>query len=177
MATPQNYISAVENFVKEELSRFIERVRHLAKLLTDSVYSDLTAPGQHLFQKSELNEAMANFPTENIKFMLDKEVIEIAALLHDIGDIKYANFNMISCETFLTELKYPKKKQILFITDNLSYRKELSQPNLLADSLSTATKDEDVALLLSLAIVQDADRLDAIGAIGKTILIYLLKFY
>ena len=107
-------------------------------------------------------------------FELDLEMIEMAALLHDVGDFKYASVtpsDSNQCDilrSFLVdELQYPNANEILFIIDHLSYRDELAEPEYLKDRLAKVQSMKEFATLMSLAIVQDADRIDAIGAIGK----------
>ncbi|KAK1568427.1 hypothetical protein Q3G72_024344 [Acer saccharum] len=84
-------------------------------------------------------------------------VIELAALLHDIGDYKYltdpSDENIV--ENFLDEegLEEDKKMRILSIIKRMGFKDELA-------GLGTGENS------LEFGIVQDADRLDAIGAIG-----------
>ena len=84
-------------------------------------------------------------------------VIELAALLHDIADWKFHDGNLDKgseiSETFLTELNVPKETttHISEIIKNISFKG--------ANVKNTITTKEGM-------IVQDADRLDAIGAIG-----------
>ena len=84
-------------------------------------------------------------------------VIELAALLHDIADWKFHDGNLDKgseiSETFLTELNVPKETtaHISEIIKNISFKG--------ANVKNTITTKEGI-------IVQDADRLDAIGAIG-----------
>ena len=85
------------------------------------------------------------------------EIIELSALLHDIADPKFHNGDetlaiKISSE-FLKSIKVEEKiiNQVLYIIENISFKnREESHQNP----------------SLELQIVQDADRLDAIGAIG-----------
>lgn len=85
------------------------------------------------------------------------EIIELSALLHDIADPKFHNGDetlatKISSE-FLKSIKVEESiiNQVLYIIENISFRnREESHQNP----------------SLELQIVQDADRLDAIGAIG-----------
>ena len=85
------------------------------------------------------------------------EVIELSALLHDIADPKFHNGDeslaiKISSE-FLKSIKVEESiiNQVLYIIENISFKnREESHQNP----------------SLELQIVQDADRLDAIGAIG-----------
>jgi uncharacterized protein len=87
-----------------------------------------------------------------------KEMICLAALLHDISDYKYGGSDYecaLAIRNFLSIHQYPEEKiaKIIFIVNSMSYRKELDIKD----------RKEDDSLL---AIVQDADRLDAMGAIG-----------
>lgn len=87
----------------------------------------------------------------------DKLVIELAALLHDIADPKFNNGDETIATKivteFLTEQKVDQEiiTKVVFIIENMSFKNRNDAP-----------KD----LPLELKIVQDADRLDAIGAIG-----------
>ncbi|CAN6282691.1 unnamed protein product [Urochloa humidicola] len=84
--------------------------------------------------------------------------VELAALLHDVGDYKYTKNNvedMSAVEKFLEEvgLEEWQKDEIVSIIKGMGFKNEISKK-----SISEPT--------LEFAIVQDADRLDAIGAIG-----------
>lgn len=84
-------------------------------------------------------------------------VIEIAALLHDIADPKFHDGDeglaIKISEEFLKSVQLPQDTaaEILFIIKNMSFKNR--------ENLSGPVPHE-------LKIVQDADRLDAIGAIG-----------
>ncbi|CAN6310710.1 unnamed protein product [Urochloa humidicola] len=83
--------------------------------------------------------------------------VELAALLHDVGDYKYTKNNvedMSAVEKFLEEvgLEEWQKDEIVSIIKGMGFKNEISKK-----SISEPT--------LEFAIVQDADRLDAIGAI------------
>ncbi|MFG0267349.1 MAG: HD domain-containing protein [Rhodopirellula sp. JB055] len=85
----------------------------------------------------------------------DRFVIELAALLHDVGDAKFHEGVERSAEfsrQILGDLPVdtPTIDHVAHIVDNLSFRKHDT-----AEELSLEGK-----------IVQDADRLDALGAIG-----------
>lgn len=129
-------IEKTEDFVKEELKNndsshdwfHIDRVRNLAKKLAEKT-------------------------SESV----DLEIVELGALLHDIGDWKYTGSETKGrelAEKFLTEQNYDpiKKQKILEIIDGVSFKNELGGIK--------------IPLSLELAIVQDSDRLDALGAIG-----------
>lgn len=84
-------------------------------------------------------------------------IIELASLLHDIADPKFHNGDETIASKivnqFLTEQSLDPQtiEKVIFIIENMSFKNRNDAP-----------KD----LPLELKIVQDADRLDAIGAIG-----------
>lgn len=89
--------------------------------------------------------------------MADSEIVEMAALLHDISDQK---FNSGDTDTtnkviadFLSKIDYPDNKICVIqeIVEKVSFK-------------GSGVEDADVSL--EGQIVRDADRLDAIGAIG-----------
>ena len=85
----------------------------------------------------------------------DHALIEIASLLHDVGDAKFNNGvekSGLLTREILSEYDIPSSfvERVVHIVDNLSFRKRDT-----AEPLSHEGK-----------IVQDADRLDALGAIG-----------
>lgn len=87
----------------------------------------------------------------------DKLIIELAALLHDIADPKFHNGDETLASKivndFLTEQNVDVEtiQKVIFIIENMSFKNRNDAPENLP---------------LELKIVQDADRLDAIGAIG-----------
>ena len=87
----------------------------------------------------------------------DLEVVELAALLHDISDHKFNGGKLDEggkvAHALLLDLGYDLEKanQVRYIVDNVSYKG--------ANTPSEMTTIEG-------RIVQDADRIDAIGAIG-----------
>ncbi|KAF2280424.1 uncharacterized protein EI97DRAFT_369538 [Westerdykella ornata] len=98
----------------------------------------------------------------NPKSGLDTSAIFLAALLHDVGDHKYAKpgedpenqaFNALRERGATEELA--RKVQVL--VKHVGYTNEVRNPQSVVDVLSKYPE---------LAIVQDADRLDAIGAVG-----------
>lgn len=105
----------------------------------------------HIERVWKLSKKIAE--TENCKL----EVVELSALLHDIADPKFHDGDetlalKISGE-LLEGLKVDENiiQQVLFIIQNISFKNRGEAP-----------KD----LPIELKIVQDADRIDAIGAIG-----------
>ncbi|WP_312822237.1 HD domain-containing protein [Epilithonimonas sp.] len=87
----------------------------------------------------------------------DKLIIELSALLHDIADPKFHKGDETLASkivnNFLTEQNVDSEtiQKVIFIIENMSFKNRNDAPENLP---------------LELKIVQDADRLDAIGAIG-----------
>jgi len=87
----------------------------------------------------------------------DLQVIELAAVLHDIGDSKFhtgeeeVGGNM--AYEFLVNKGFDdgKAKQVRFIVNHISFKDHF---------------EKEVSRSIEFQIVQDADRLDAMGAIG-----------
>lgn len=121
------------------------------------------------FVKKKLDGAEAGhdwFHTERVWKMAKKIqqneggdllVVELSALLHDIADPKFHNGDedlalKISSE-FMVSLNISPEiiSQVLFIIKNMSFKNRNDAPS---------------DLPLEFKIVQDADRLDAVGAIG-----------
>ena len=132
-------VCAAEDFVKKELAGVdgshdwwhIHRVRNLALKLASM---------------------------EGISEPTKLEVIELAALLHDVKDWKYSGSDhagVTAVEEFLQSINYSPEhtKTILFVISNIGFKEVLS-------------KKMKPAITPELGIVQDADRIDAIGAIG-----------
>lgn len=99
----------------------------------------------------------------------DPLVLEVSALMHDVGDFKYTkdhtagprmvreflNLQMLSSGSSQIEIINAEQiEKICQIIDNISFRHELERKEMFNE------------LPEELLIVQDADRLDAIGAIG-----------
>lgn len=83
----------------------------------------------------------------------DKEIISLASLLHDVDDYKLFNTeNNYNARNFLKNINYNDKKieEIIMIINSVSFK----------------GKDSVIPFSIEGKIVQDADRLDALGAIG-----------
>lgn len=86
-------------------------------------------------------------------------VVSLGALLHDIADAKFNNGDETVgpklAQQFLSSLKVDKKTitHVIRIIENISFKSSLEKKRKKFNSLE-------------LQIIQDADRLDAIGAIG-----------
>lgn len=87
----------------------------------------------------------------------DWEIIELAVLLHDVGDRKVIGAledDLSIARDFLHEQHVPEETvvAIMHIIEHMSYSKSLDK--------------KDAEKSIEFHIVQDADRLDALGAIG-----------
>jgi uncharacterized protein len=119
--------------------------------------NDASHDWAHIERVYKMATNLAN--KEGITDKDSKEVIALGAIMHDVHDYKYSGSETAGAEAvdkFLSEHNYPndKKQRVLHIINNISYSKELEKGNVVGE--------DD----LELKIVQDADRLDAIGAIG-----------
>lgn len=105
----------------------------------------------HIERVWKLSKKIAE--TENCNF----EVVELAALLHDIADPKFHNGDetiaLDVSRQFLESRQAPEDviSQVIEIIKNISFKNRGEGPENLP---------------IELKIVQDADRIDAIGAIG-----------
>ncbi|KAG0212058.1 hypothetical protein BGX28_006956 [Mortierella sp. GBA30] len=90
---------------------------------------------------------------------VDVELVELAALFHDIGDAKFHKEGQPTGREvvmdFLSRHDCQKADIVAKIVENVSFRKELA-----------GVKNEWAESCIELHIVQDADKLDAIGAFG-----------
>lgn len=92
---------------------------------------------------------------------VDVLTVSLAALLHDIADAKFHHGDETIgpkiAKNFLDALKVDEKttKHVIAIIENISFKNSLSKEG-----------DAQTFTSLELQVVQDADRLDAMGAIG-----------
>jgi len=108
--------------------------------------------------KHILAQEMADNPWKKFH----KQAIILAALLHDVGDKKYVEPGENSeqlVENLLTRNGCPPRfvAKVALIVQHVSYSSEVKRPQLVKAIIGAHPE---------LAIVQDADRLDAIGAVG-----------
>lgn len=94
---------------------------------------------------------------------VDLELVILAALLHDVRDWKYyknqfhqnLDFVRIFLHNYLTDFEDKERiEHIIYIIQNIGFSKEID---------ATLSKSK---MSLEFKIVQDADRLDAMGAVG-----------
>lgn len=153
----QEVVASVREYVREYMSHYdaSHDYNHIERVLSLAL---------HILQEERAHEAgrqegQKNPPTA---IQYDETLVTLGALLHDVGDKKYLQ---------------PGQDATTLVRDVLLER---GAPAALADSVqdlalhvsfSTEKKDpqrtrEKIARMPELAIVQDADRLDAIGAVG-----------
>ncbi|KAF9732136.1 hypothetical protein PMIN02_000255 [Paraphaeosphaeria minitans] len=92
----------------------------------------------------------------------DPLVVYLAALLHDVGDHKYAKSgevveNQVSRILLERGADEELATKIQVVVKHVGYTNEVKNPQSVVDVLQNYPE---------LAVVQDADRLDAIGAVG-----------
>lgn len=85
----------------------------------------------------------------------DMLIVQLAALLHDVDDVKLS-----------TETHEAKKNAVRFMKNNGVDDKVIASVCKIIDEVSFAGTDSVVPSTFEGKCVQDADRLDAIGAIG-----------
>lgn len=139
-------IDKVRRHVQEYMGRFdashdynhVQRVFHLAKII----------------QTREQD----SHPTVRYR----PHVVALASLLHDVGDRKYlrdGEDGALMVENLLLAFGAPAAlaREVQAIVNHVSYSGELKDPGKVQRVLAEHPE---------LAVVQDADRLDAIGAVG-----------
>jgi uncharacterized protein len=160
----------VYNYVKDYMSRYDcshEFVKCWAKafLLLETL---LTLPPiafsfNHVLRVVNLAKHILTAELEaNPWKKFHKNAVILAALLHDVGDKKYAQPGEDSeqlIEGILAKNGCPPRfvAKVALIVQHVSYSSEIKRPQLVKAIVGAHPE---------LAIVQDADRLDAIGAVG-----------
>lgn len=118
---------------------------------------------EHVLRVLGLARLIASVPSAGVQ--CDSNIITLSALLHDVGDRKYLKPGE-NAETMVYELLLSfgvpdsLAENIQAIVSNVSFSKE---------TRSAESRDNVQRLVQEipeLAVVQDADRLDAIGAVG-----------
>lgn len=133
-------------FVKDYMSRYdcSHDFNHILRVL---------ALSKHILSKE-----LASSPTKKYH----KQAVILAALLHDVGDKKYIipgeNPEQLVSD-LLSRNGCPPRfvAKVALIVENVSYTNETKRPQLVKAIINAHPE---------LAVVQDADRLDAIGAVG-----------
>ena len=150
--SPATLITNVKDFVQEYMSHYdaSHDYAHILRVL---------ALAQHILKVEQLS---------NPSTFYDPTIVSLAALLHDVGDRKYdvptnvadpamdpemlVKATLVDLGSSLEQARY-----VQTIVKNVSYSNEVRNPDRIRGMLLQHPE---------LAIVQDADRLDALGAVG-----------
>jgi uncharacterized protein len=153
MALQRDLINKVSKYVEKYMNQFdgSHDFSHIRRVIGTShqIYSQIT--------KTSVENSL-----NNTKQPLELEVITLCALLHDVGDRKYLkegeNQKTLVQDLLLSfgaNIGLAMKVQTICLA--VSYSEEKKDPAYVQDL---------IAKYPELAVVQDADRLDAIGAVG-----------
>jgi uncharacterized protein len=142
----------------------------LFKSINQYVHAYMSQPGHdnshdylHILRVlSNTNRILKMELKNNPSTAYDTSVLFLAALLHDVGDRKYAKpgedvENQVSALLRDRGADDELALKVQTIVKHVSYTHEVSNPDAVVSILRKYPE---------LAIVQDADRLDAIGAVG-----------
>ncbi|KAJ1733667.1 hypothetical protein LPJ72_002758 [Coemansia sp. Benny D160-2] len=144
-------VSKTEAFVKDYMSKY-----------------DCSHDWHHV--QRVVRQALALATAESQTKLVDMLVVHLAALLHDVDDAKYAQAGeeRFDCKGFLVGAGVDQERAELVcrIADSVSFRKELLFIEQAKQGLGDNEEEEWRRNCVELACVQDADRLDAIGAFG-----------
>lgn len=155
-------IGAATTYVQQHMSRLdashdydhVTRVLALAKLIFQNENDVLSRPTT--VPRSDRNDGE---PVPSMR--LSEPVVVLGALLHDVNDSKYLGPS--ECPIHLADLltRWGANSELALRVERLcqgvSYSTEIRDPQLVRDLIREIPE---------LAVVQDADRLDSLGAIG-----------
>lgn len=154
----QNFkLHCVNSMVKMDLKGLEEHVKSYM-----SNYNDPSHDWSHIVRVRRMANAIALQTNieHHIRVPINRDLVDIAALLHDVGDSKYLPEGS-SMEDELRRcmnaygVAADLQDSVVWIVPRISYGYETQHPF-----------DASAPLASELGCVQDADRLDAIGAIG-----------
>jgi uncharacterized protein len=147
-----------------------ENYKELFASVNKYVHAYMSQPGhdnshdyQHIMRvTSNANRILTAELEANPSTSYDNTALFLAALLHDVGDRKYAKpgedvENQISALLRERGASEDMALRVQAVVKHVSYSHEVRNPEAVVATLQKYPE---------LAIVQDADRLDAIGAIG-----------
>jgi uncharacterized protein len=123
---------------------------------------DMSHDFNHILRVLSFAKRILESESEDGSKQFDEQAIVLAALLHDVGDKKYLQPGEVA-ETMITAVLQKNgcptrlMSKVALIVEHVSFSSEIKRPQLVK-AIVTAHPE--------LGIVQDADRLDAIGAVG-----------
>ena len=145
-------LSIEEKEIINKAKKFIEEI-----FKDDSSGHDIEHSLRVYKNALEISSSIVNQQKTNTNFKLDIFIMGLSALLHDVDDYKIKNYNkdnpFQNLEKFLKENKISNKEDIQLIKEIIS-------------EVSFKAGETKIPKTLEGKIVQDADRLDALGAIG-----------
>ncbi|KAL9654256.1 hypothetical protein ABK040_010288 [Willaertia magna] len=148
-----------------EWTSVIESTRNLVK----QAMSGYDCSHDFVHVERVVNLSMKIAKKENVTDNKSLQIIELAAYLHDLMDHKYVSSNESQSENqnkrqtliqnHLSQFQLDNDiiDKVQFIVENISFSKEVKR---------LSSSSNNFQSFIELDIVQDADRLDAIGAIG-----------
>lgn len=149
--------------VPEEHKRLFQSVNTFVHAYMSTPSHDNSHDYHHILRVlSNANRIYTSEVQANPAANFDPASVFLAALLHDVGDHKYAKANedvenQISNVLIERGASVELANKVQVIVKHVGYTNEVKNPQSVVDALKQYPE---------LAIVQDADRLDAIGAVG-----------
>ena len=143
------------------MAQLLEEVKTYVQSYMDQF--DASHDYQHILRVCSLAHSVATREVQlDSTLHYHSHIITLASLLHDVGDGKYLRKGQdgkTMVENLLINFgaSVPLAKEVQEIVNHVSYSNEIKDP---------ASVQECLLLHPELAVVQDADRLDAIGAVG-----------
>ena len=171
--TNNNFDDFVNNLLEKDVI-----VKKAMALVKEKLYYEPTGHDfWHSYRvwKLSLLIAWEEAKDKNVKVddLVDYLVLQLSSLLHDLVDWKVSsnkNENEESLKDWLLSVGVDEDRidKIMFIIDNISFSKSISKSvsESTSNLISKSTSKSRVGKSLEFQIVQDADRLDALGAVG-----------
>ena len=148
----------MEYFSKAEKEIIDNAKKYIIKIFQDDSSGHDAEHSLRVYKNAlEISTSIIKQQENNQNFKLNLFIIGLSALLHDVDDYKIKNYNkdnpFQNLELFLKENKTSNEDDIKLIKEIIS-------------EISFKSGETEIPKSLEGKIVQDADRLDAIGAIG-----------
>mmetsp|Transcript_8548 Transcript_8548/g.27242 ORF Transcript_8548/g.27242 Transcript_8548/m.27242 type:complete len:227 (-) Transcript_8548:176-856(-) len=139
-----------------EFARLIHAAEEFARV--EMAGNDGSHDFEHVERVRRLALRLAREVPEDLSSDEDFATVELGALLHDVQDHKYAGENADPSSSVATLLREHGASEelidrVVYVVVNVSWSKQMK-------------RSEPLRMTPELAVVQDADRLDSIGAIG-----------